>query len=440
MRKFLPLLLTILGFTSLNSQNTLLKAKWEYTRNNANEAFKIRSQQIWKYDSKICLDTLVSTEIYGSDFTGQYRNDTKVQKRYDSQKRLISSIKTQAAFSKTTSAATFTQTGSLTERNRYVYTAQTVRADTMFSDTYDAATKSWKVAQPNLLRKAGFGYDTLRGTDFFTVYDNKGRLIIDKYMRNGKNTSDSTVYTFDANDKMIAYEIFTDNQGFSDFSCVFKMVNRFQDGHLSKSVSYVMGTENTTTTTDFYYKNGMPDYEETVTKKLTKIENGRFIADSTKERVRYISYNTANKCLEKAFQQYTADGNTWQNTGGNKMVYQNDTLLLRDTFTFKGQQTLTVYEYGSCNDVVFRAEYGKKRFNFTTAPNPASQVITLTLGNEYLNEDAQMLMYSIQGNIILSRTLVTPSEMIDVSGFARGLYFVKIIQGEKSAVQKVILH
>jgi Secretion system C-terminal sorting domain len=440
MRKFLPLLLSILGFTSLNSQNTLLKAKREYTRNNATEVFKIKSQQIWAYDSKICLDTLISTEVYGSDFIGQYRNDTKVQKRYDSQKRLISSVKTQAAFSKTTATTNgFTQTGSVTERNRYVYTAPVVRADTMFSDNYDATTKSWNLAQPNLMRKAGFGYDTLRGTGFFTVYDNKGRLIIDKYLRNGKNTSDSTVYTFDANDKLVSYEIFNDNYGFSDFSCVYKMVNQYQNGNLSKSVSSVMGTENTTTVTDFYYKNGVPDYEETFTKKVTKIENGRVVADSTKERVRYVSFNTANKCLEKVFEQWVNARNTWQNMGGNKMVYQNDTLLLRDTFIFNGQQNLTVYEYGACNELVFRTEF-KKKFNFTTAPNPAIHGFSVTLGDEFLKADAQMLMYNVQGNIILSRTLAAPSEMIDVSGFARGLYFVKIVQGEKAAVQKVVLH
>jgi hypothetical protein len=289
------------------------------------------------------------------------------------------------------------------------------------------------------MRKAGFGNDTLKGTTFFTVYDNKGRLIIDKYMRNGKNTSDSTVYTFDANDKMISYEIFNDNDGFSDFSCVYKMVNQYQNRNLTKSVSNVMGTENTTTIVDFYYKNGVPDYEETFTKKVTKMENGRVSVDSTKERVRYVSFNNANKCLEKVFEKLSNNANTWQNMGGNKMVYQNDTLLLRDTFTFNGQQTLTFYEYGACNEVAFRTEY-KKKFNFTTAPNPTIHSFNLTLGDEFLQADAQMLMYNIQGNIILSRTLSTPSAVIDVSSFARGLYFVKIVQGEKSAIQKVILN
>jgi hypothetical protein len=440
MRKFLPLLLTTLVFTSLNSQNNLLKAKRDYTRNNATEAFKIKSQQIWTYDSKICLDTLVSTEVYGTDFSGQYRNDTKIQKRYDSQKRLVSSIKTQAGFSKPkATTGSFIQTGVVTERNRYVYAAPTVRADTMFSDTYDATTKSWNVAQPTPLRKAGFGNDTLQGTGYFTVYDNKGRLIIDKYMRDGKKTSDSTVYKFDANDKMVSYEIFNDNYGFSDLSCVYKMANQYQNGNLSKSVSNVMGTENTTTTIDFYYKNGVPDYEETFTRKLTKIENGRVVADSTKERVRYVSFNTANKCLEIVFEQWANARNTWQNIGGNKMVYQNDTLLLRDTLTSNGQQQLSVYEYGACNEVVFRPEF-KKKFNFTTAPNPAIHSFNVTLGDEFLQADAQMLMYNIQGNIILTRRMTTPSEMIDVSGFARGLYFVKIVQGEKTAVQKVILN
>jgi hypothetical protein len=440
MRKFLPLLLTFICFTGLNSQNTLLKAKREYSRNNLSETFKIKSQQIWVYDSKICLDTLVSTEVYGSDYSGQYRNDTKIQKRYDSQKRLISSIKTQAAFSKATATNNrFTQTGSVTERNRYVYTAQTVRADTMFSDFYDVITKSWNLAQPNIMRKAGFGYDTLRGAGFFTVYDNKGRLIIDKYLRDGENTSDSTVYTFDANDKLVSYEIFNDNYGFSAFSCVYKMVNKYQNGILLKSVSNVMGTENTTTTVDFHYKNGVPDYEETFTVKVIKMENGSVVVDSTKERVRYVSYNTANKCLEKVFEQYSNARNTWQNMGSNKMVYQNDTLLLRDTFTFNGQQNLTVYEYGACNEVVFRTEF-KKKFNFTTAPNPAVHNFNVILGDEFLQADAQMLMYNIQGNVILSRTLATPNEIIDVSDLVRGLYFVKIVQGDNSSVRKVVLH
>ena len=82
----------------------------------------------------------------------------------------------------------------------------------------------------------------------------------------------------------------------------------------------------------------------------------------------------------------------------------------------------------------------KKKFNFTTAPNPAIHNFNVTLGDEFLQADAQMIMYNIQGNIILNRRMATPSEMIDVSGFARGLYFVKIVQGEKTAIQKVILN
>jgi len=73
----------------------------------------------------------------------------------------------------------------------------------------------------------------------------------------------------------------------------------------------------------------------------------------------------------------------------------------------------------------------------TLYPNPATDAVTLDIVNSR-NEDLDIVVSNLQGQIVWSRSLnavSTHSETIDLSGFAKGLYFVKV----KDQVNKLVV-
>ena len=440
MRNFLLILLNVLCLTTAFSQ-AVQTAKRQYTRISPADPFKVINQVLKTYDKKICKDTLITEEYYNADITGQYKNVVTTNKKYDSQNRLIESVVARTNYSKGLVATdTFKAYRATTDRSRYVYTAANVRADTIKTDSYDATTKTWSTPYANLIRKAGFGFDTVKTANVYIVYDNKGRIIIDKYMSDGKNTSDSVFLKFDAADNLVALEKFSNNYGTTKLLRYYQLTNTFLNGNLTKQNLVVTLTDTLITTTDFYFKNNLPDYEETLTKNIKKSVTNVITVDSSKTRLRYVSFNTANKCLEKVNEQLSNTTKVWSYIGGSKMVYQSDTLLLRDTLTANGQQTLSVYEYGTCSQVVSDIHDTAKAFDFTVAPNPANGLITVSLGDENAQTETQLTIYNIQGIVVQSRKMNSPSASLDVSNLSRGLYFIKLGQQNQFSTKKIILN
>jgi hypothetical protein len=162
--------------------------------------------------------------------------------------------------------------------------------------------------------------------------------------------------------------------------------------------------------------------------------------DSGAHRLQYIEYNKAGKCLELSYQSFDIKTNQWVNTGSAKFEYQNDTLLIKSTTTGShGGQSQYIYEYGLCGFDV--SNPNKNAINFTVAPNPASNNLTVAVADEdFSNTNAQISIFNLQGKIILNKRMTTLYETIDVSNFARGFYMVQIRQNDKFSVKKVVLY
>jgi PKD repeat protein len=74
-------------------------------------------------------------------------------------------------------------------------------------------------------------------------------------------------------------------------------------------------------------------------------------------------------------------------------------------------------------------------------PNPTTGTVTITLNSAL--DDASLVIYNLAGTSVTSFSLKgshgEATRTIDMSGWARGIYFLKVVSGTTSSVQKVIL-
>jgi hypothetical protein len=404
-----------------------------------------------KYDKTICKDTLIIDELFNTFSTSQSKTVITTQKKYDSQARLIEQIKTRIDSSKGNAVKdTFVLTSATKKREKYIYTAANVKVDTLVQDELNVKTNTWSVPFKSVMRKAGFGYDTVSTASYYAVWDNKARLIISKNISFDKFPSDSTRYIYGDDDKIQSYEYFI-----RDYNAAKPKLARinyakyfYENGQTSKLVSIggYYNTDSTIITTNIYYKNNVLDYEETsrIDKRryATSPTTFAYSTDSSRFRVRYL-YNTAGKVYEKIREDKSMTTGNWGYTGGTNMVYQNDTLLIRDTTitgVFGDVKTVTYYEYGTCKDVISNNNDIAQPIDFTVAPNPAHGQISIQLGDDYAQEVAQVTLLNVQGSVVTILKSVYNAAVLDVSQLPRGMYFIKITQQNKSTTKKVVLN
>ena len=69
-------------------------------------------------------------------------------------------------------------------------------------------------------------------------------------------------------------------------------------------------------------------------------------------------------------------------------------------------------------------------------PNPSSAIFKISQDNQQFK---LIEVYSINGNLIQQKNITTTSEIIDLSGYAKGMYLLKLIGEERVVVKKIIL-
>lgn len=78
---------------------------------------------------------------------------------------------------------------------------------------------------------------------------------------------------------------------------------------------------------------------------------------------------------------------------------------------------------------------------FNVWPNPVSDVVNVSIASD-LNEDAFVTLYDIQGKRMMSQKLGESSDsmsgVLNVSNLVSGVYLVKVVQGEKQSVRKIV--
>jgi len=74
--------------------------------------------------------------------------------------------------------------------------------------------------------------------------------------------------------------------------------------------------------------------------------------------------------------------------------------------------------------------------NISVYPNPSST--TLTISTPFQSANAELSIMNIQGHILLKQALTQGKAVVDVSGFAKGMYFVKVNGDRRVEINKFI--
>jgi hypothetical protein len=87
------------------------------------------------------------------------------------------------------------------------------------------------------------------------------------------------------------------------------------------------------------------------------------------------------------------------------------------------------------NEIAFN-----KSLNLTVYPNPALDRVMVNISNN-ISSTCKLELLSVEGNVIYQNEIKNcerSSWEINLKGFSSGIYFVKVISGEKISVQKLI--
>ena len=90
----------------------------------------------------------------------------------------------------------------------------------------------------------------------------------------------------------------------------------------------------------------------------------------------------------------------------------------------------------TCGNTTSRNEINNKENNITIYPNPANDKITVE--NPSCNDNAMISIYNIQGQLLLQQSIKQQKTEINISGFAGGIYYVKVKTDKGNAVKKFI--
>lgn len=154
----------------------------------------------------------------------------------------------------------------------------------------------------------------------------------------------------------------------------------------------------------------------------------------------YVCDTPPHKSYDCVTNSCTTSGN-WNNSLLNFMAYCGD----HQTLFTQGQKdraraSATIYPRLSLLSSLGCSTLGIDEFNrdsFLIFPNPAKNIITIQLLNFYSKGEVQF--FNLVGEKILETKIFNTQTEIDISGLAKGVYFVKFFDGEINLNKKLII-
>lgn len=105
----------------------------------------------------------------------------------------------------------------------------------------------------------------------------------------------------------------------------------------------------------------------------------------------------------------------------------NGHLMVFDKFDFTFLGTSAT---AGLNDV-------KNELNFNIYPNPTSKIISIDITGS-LSEKQELSLYDNSGRLLIDKKLIQNSSSINVGNLSSGVYFIKIVDKEKTCIKKFI--
>jgi hypothetical protein len=401
-----------------------------------------------KYDKTNCLDTLREyKEVFALSAVKYSYKLRKYQTSY-----YANGKKKQVIYS------SGIDTLNPTSKSTYTYSLTNVKPDTITNESWDSKTLKWAASSKTLTYKSVNNKDSLvRSFDntnteavyirYYYATDGKDSLILKTSSITGL-TIDSTFYKYDSQRRTTHYKFMRYNTTTPRTFNVQaeqkwqyegdKLLSYYKSNYFSGTTPYYIDS----TFTSAYTGNTLSSMEE---KYIKRNASTLAVLDSSYERSRYLAYNTANKPTSIEMDEWDATNARWKRMANITREYAPDSLIKKETRTEIGVRTgiitydeYKIYTYETCQTLTSSTPDIVQDLSFKIAPNPANSDIRIHLeeGNQ---EPAQMTIFSLQGNLIQSKRLTETASSVDVSALARGMYLVKIQQGNRFAVKKLTL-
>lgn len=171
---------------------------------------------------------------------------------------------------------------------------------------------------------------------------------------------------------------------------------------------------------------------------------GTFTAQK-QNKIAKLSWSTEQESNSSYFVvERSADGRTWQSIGNITAAGNSSNHLdysAYDNFPLSGNNYYRIKQVdkdGRMQVSMVRMLSFDFRFNISIAPNPASDLIIVTL-DKAPNSSSVIQLFDAAGNMVYSSNTNLLKLNISTAQFARGLYYIKISNAGEVATQKVLL-
>jgi hypothetical protein len=155
---------------------------------------------------------------------------------------------------------------------------------------------------------------------------------------------------------------------------------------------------------------------------LTELDQVWFSNNWTDDGRYTYTYDTNGNSLTSVYE--TWQNNTWQPGLGFLEVFaqQNDVYFINQGYRYEASYSPFV--------VSGMTVIPTEQSFIEVYPNPASDRITVSI-NERSKENNTVLIYNMQGQLLLQETLKLCTTEIDITNFSNGIYLLRIINGRK---------
>ncbi len=90
------------------------------------------------------------------------------------------------------------------------------------------------------------------------------------------------------------------------------------------------------------------------------------------------------------------------------------------------------------NQILDVKTYGQEKFYVT--PNPASDFINIIFKENFSNNNIEVAIYNVLGQLVLSNNLITETSKIDIQELSNGIYILKLKIGTNQITKKIIVN
>jgi hypothetical protein len=439
MRKFLLILLNVLCLTVTNAQKRVLMYARNYTNDTTNTTFE---NQYFR-NKNSCLDTVNRTVWINSNGTTIRHKYAK----YHSNNWTNEVITVDSVFKKQISGNDTLNV--YLQRDRYVYTAANVRADTVNIEYFNPVTKLWVYSHSFYFRKPGVGNDTFRSSKKMEVYNANAKLILDVY-KTPNSSGDSIIHKYENNNKIRTETYVKSRLSWVD-NYIYegdnvKIYERLFHG-IFNNIPYI-----DTTKRIYTYKNGLLDKEEYEEKKYSNNNLVSRLLTSHNKYLKQYEYDNINKTngYKLTVCDYFLASKPCETTEIFTSVYSKDSLYRIDKralYSLNNAHTTYYTEafYANCTPTVSDVKEVLGNLDFTLAPNPTTGYFTLTLDNDpalmgvEIN-NTKVQIFNLQGQEVYNTKVNNSINSIDISQLNKGFYLVKVSDKTKTSVKKLVLN